>query len=198
MQKNSLGWKGDLFVSGNEIYAVWVEGKNFYSIAFAKSENKVCLPFWDHLWDKEHVSARLVYSHNVANCSPNWHPSDESNYIWNANSWRADLWKFFAHEGTLCQKINYKYGSYSSGIDVFVSKKHGTFPSQQKCNNNLAICFDSYNLLLPGKCPIPINIGQLYHPLNNQWWAQCGGFLFEKMDPDVTYEGCGTINRCPD
>ncbi len=38
--------------------------------------------------------------------------------------------------------------------------------------------------------------GQPNYPLNNQWWAQCGGFLFDKMDPDFPYTGCGTFNEC--
>ena len=155
-------------------------------------------PFRRHNWDQEHVSARVIsIGHENPSCDPNWHPAEEATTLWNPDNWQADLWKFIAHQDTLCEKVKYRNGKHSEGVDVWISYRHGTFPGNLSCNKPFRFwctdgCYGNEDL---GK-PVPINIGQVGYPLNGACWATWDGFLTDKMDPDLPSLTCQYRDSC--
>jgi hypothetical protein len=147
-----------------------------------------------HQWDREHCSARLMHSgHDNPDCNPNYHPPNESQILWNPSNWHIDLWKTFAHEGTSCSKTGYISGYFNSGIDIWLSDKHGTFKSQHSCNASQICCDDCDEPYSIGK-PVPINVGQVYpYDLNGADW---NWVIVDKMDPDIEAFTCGYKDIC--
>ena len=158
------------------------------------SDDHGCLGglFCKHAWDQEHASARIIYSHNIPDCNPNWHPDNE--YLWDASKWKVDLWRFFAHEGKPpCSKTETQTGLWSSGKEIWVSVKHGTYKSAASCNGNLKCCDTCWHPRA-GRDPNPINVGQVGAPLNQCCWAS--NLIPSKMDPDIPPYPSTSTNRC--
>jgi predicted HNH restriction endonuclease len=155
-------------------------------------DDKLVWPFSLHEWDTEHISARAIHN-GIANpdCKEDYVPTDLSELLWQVDAWHVDRWEFYAHEGTPCEKEKKMTGFYTSGIEVWVSYKHGIFPNKLSCNKFLRFwcpdaCFGDKDL----GSPDPINIGEVFYPLNGALWASCSGFLINIMDPDLPTFQC--------
>lgn len=155
-------------------------------------DDKLVWPFSQHMWDKEHISARAVHTGlENPNCELDYMPSDSLDILWDMEKWKVDLWEFYAHQGTPCEKVRQVKGSFEKGIDVWVSYKHGIFPSLNGCNKFLRFwcpdaCFGDKNL----GSPDPINIGEPFYPINKAYWIAFNAFLLGKMDPDLPLLKC--------
>lgn len=149
--------------------------------------DRLVWPFSQHIWDKEHISARAVHiGLENPTCEPDYIPPNLVNVLWDVEKWRVDLWEFYAHQGTPCEKVRQVRGSFEKGIDVWVSYKHGVFPSLNSCNKFLRFwcpdaCFGDKDLGSPN----PINVGEPFYPLNKAYWISFNGFILSKMDPDL-------------